>query len=171
MRSNPTMIHRSDKQNSPKANRATCAFAGAASMVRRRESRARFGQWLPTSARNNRRNQERPMFTGLHKSHAHRQVVGNGERRIHPCQHGSSPHQKSLTRGLGGRFVRALRRRFDDILRNPEFFRPVGRRSIRKARLLHWPHSIFFRILPDEVRIISVWHGSRDPRELNHRLR
>ena len=72
---------------------------------------------------------------------------------------------------LGGRFVRALRRRFDDILRNPEFFRPVGRRSIRKARLLHWPHSIFFRILPDEVRIISVWHGARDPRELNHRLR
>ena len=96
------MIHRSDKQNSPKANRATCAFAGAASMVRGRESRARFGQWLPTSARNNRRNQERPMFTGLHKSHAHLQVVGNGDRRIHPCQHGSSRHQKSLTRGLGG---------------------------------------------------------------------
>ena len=72
---------------------------------------------------------------------------------------------------LGGRFVRALRQRFDDIICNPDFFRPVGRRNIRKARLLHWPHSIYFRLVSDEIRIISVWHGARDPKELNYRLR
>ena len=73
--------------------------------------------------------------------------------------------------GLGSRFVRALRHRFDEILRDPEFLRASGRRGIRKARLLHWPHSIYFRLLPDELRIVSVWHGARDPKELNYHLR
>lgn len=72
---------------------------------------------------------------------------------------------------LGRRFLRAHRRRFEDILRNPEFFRPFGRRGIRKARVLHWPHSIYFRVLLDELRIVAGWHGARDPKELNYRLR
>lgn len=73
--------------------------------------------------------------------------------------------------GLGGRFLRTLRRRFNELLHDPEFFRPIGRRGIRKARVHRWPHSIYFRLLPDELRDISVWHGARSPKELNYRLR
>jgi plasmid stabilization system protein ParE len=72
---------------------------------------------------------------------------------------------------LGSQFLRALRSRFQEILWQPELFRPFGRRGLRKARILHWPYSVFFRVVQDELRIVAVWHGARDPKELNYRLR
>jgi plasmid stabilization system protein ParE len=74
--------------------------------------------------------------------------------------------------GVGLRFVLALRLRFDDILRFPLLPRPFGRKAIRRARVPHWPYSIYYRIVNEtEIRVVAVVHGARDPQYLNYRLR
>ncbi len=72
---------------------------------------------------------------------------------------------------LGLRFVREVRRRFESILRHPELALPVGRKGIRKVRLLKWPHSIYYRLHHDQIHVLAIWHGARDPKQLNYRLR
>ena len=70
-------------------------------------------------------------------------ITPNADRDIEEAVHWYEAQEA----GLGRLFLRELRARFEDLLRNPELFRPVGRREIRKARIWHWPHSIYFRLL------------------------
>lgn len=48
------------------------------------------------------------------------------------------------------------------IAENPQFFTPHmhGR---RKAPLMRFPFGIFYRVLPDHVRILAVCHDKRHP--------
>lgn len=74
--------------------------------------------------------------------------------------------------GVGKRFVLAVRLRFESILRSPLFPRPFGRKAVRKVSVPRWPYSIYYRIVNDEqLRIVAVVHGARDPKYLNYRLR
>jgi plasmid stabilization system protein ParE len=74
--------------------------------------------------------------------------------------------------GVGPRFILAFRLRVDQILRSPLIPRPFGRKAFRKSRVPHWPYSIYYRVINDEeLRIVAVVHGARDPQYLNYRLR
>ena len=75
--------------------------------------------------------------------------------------------------GLGLRFDNALQIFLQSLARNPGRFPPATRQT-RKAKLPPpWPYSVYFAINTDhhEVKILSVWHGSRNPDELRRRLK
>jgi plasmid stabilization system protein ParE len=73
--------------------------------------------------------------------------------------------------GLGQRFARDVQDGFRKVCDDPERFPRAGRRA-RKAKILHWPYSVYFAIKPQaaEIVIVAVWHGSRDPGQLRRRL-
>jgi len=73
--------------------------------------------------------------------------------------------------GLGGRFVLAARETLEVILRWPELPRAFGRKAIRKVRILRSPYSIYYRIIGQEIQVMGIVHGARDPNYLNYRLR
>ena len=54
---------------------------------------------------------------------------------------------------------------------NPKRFRFFGR-QMRKAKIPDWPFSVFFTIntIHREVKVIAIWHGSRNPSILRRRL-
>jgi plasmid stabilization system protein ParE len=70
---------------------------------------------------------------------------------------------ESRTRGLGDDFLRAADACFDRIERTPEAF-PVVHRQTRQALLRRFPYRVLFRIAPDRIDVIPVYHGRRDPR-------
>ena len=75
--------------------------------------------------------------------------------------------------GLGQRFAGDLRAFFRTVCQNPERFRLVSRLT-RKARLPKpWPYSVFFVVKREtsEVVITTLWHDSRNPAELQRRLK
>ena len=73
--------------------------------------------------------------------------------------------------GLGDRFESEVYEAFQRILANPERFRAVSRKT-RQARVeIFKKHSIYFRVEPDFIGIVSVFHGSRNPAELRRRLK
>ncbi len=73
--------------------------------------------------------------------------------------------------GVGHRFILALRGRFGSILLAPDYPMAFGRKSLRKVNIPGWPYSIYYQILEEEVRVVAVVHGARDPKYLNYRLR
>jgi toxin ParE1/3/4 len=73
--------------------------------------------------------------------------------------------------GLGDRFVLVARERFEVILRWPELPRVCGRKSIRKVRIPRSPYSIYYRIIGQEIQVLAIVHGARDPNYLSYRLR
>ena len=73
--------------------------------------------------------------------------------------------------GLGDRFVLATRERFEVILRWPELPRAFGRKAIRKLRIPRSPYSIYYRVIGQEIQVVAIVHGARDPHYFNYRLR
>ncbi len=76
-------------------------------------------------------------------------------------------------RGIGLQFDDELRRFLQTLARNPERFR-LATRLTRKARMPEpWPYSIYFTINQEhrEVKVLAIWHGSRNPVELRRRLK
>ena len=76
-------------------------------------------------------------------------------------------------RGIGLQFDDELRRFLQTLARNPERFR-LATRLTRKARMPEpWPYSIYFTINKEhrEVKVVAIWHGSRNPVELRRRLK
>ena len=54
----------------------------------------------------------------------------------------------------------------------PERF-PLATRLTRKAKILgRWPYSIYFTVNVEhrEIKVLAIWHGSRNPAELMGRL-
>jgi plasmid stabilization system protein ParE len=74
--------------------------------------------------------------------------------------------------GLGQKFARAVREVFNTVCENPGRFRRYSRLT-RKAKVLDWPYAVYFAIKTEmsELVIISVWHGARNPAELQRRLK
>lgn len=75
--------------------------------------------------------------------------------------------------GTGLRFDDVLRNFLQTLAREPERFR-LATRLTRKAKVPDpWPFSVYFVINREhqEIKVLAVWHGSRNPAELRRRLR
>ncbi len=64
--------------------------------------------------------------------------------------------------GLGGRFLRELRRTLSRIAETPEAY-AKGDRDVRSARMHRFPYVVHFRITGTEVVVVAVMYGGRDP--------
>src|SRR5271170_1086022 len=74
--------------------------------------------------------------------------------------------------GLGIRFARDVHNAFRIISKDPGRFPPASRLT-RKAKIPPpWPYAIYFAVKSSthEAIITTVWHGSRNPAELQRRL-
>ncbi len=64
--------------------------------------------------------------------------------------------------GLGDEFVAELERTIDSIANQPDRY-PVVRGDVREAIVSRFPYCVYYRVKPDRVVIVAVFHGSRDP--------
>lgn len=64
---------------------------------------------------------------------------------------------------LGHEFLAELRETIETIMERPTSFPEVEPR-VRQAMCPHFPYKIFYSIRSDEIRILSVYHHSRDPK-------
>jgi plasmid stabilization system protein ParE len=64
--------------------------------------------------------------------------------------------------GLGEEFYRELARGFEFVIENPLLPRVVYR-GLRKRKLYRFPYLIVYRASEDEISVVSVFHGSRNP--------
>jgi toxin ParE1/3/4 len=69
----------------------------------------------------------------------------------------------SQTPGVAARFLAEYERLLDRLGQNPRQF-PALRGELRRAGFHRFPYGLIYRILPDEVEVISCFHGRRDPR-------
>ncbi len=75
--------------------------------------------------------------------------------------------------GVGLRLDDAIRSFLQTLSRQPERF-PLATRLTRKAKILGpWPYSVYFVINMQfhEVKVLAIWHGARNPVELQRRLK
>ncbi len=75
--------------------------------------------------------------------------------------------------GVGGRFDDELQAFLQTLKQNPERFRLATDLTYKAKMSEPWPYSIYFTINTEhhEVKILAVWHGSRNPAELRRRLK
>ena len=75
--------------------------------------------------------------------------------------------------GVGWRFDDALQAFLQTLAHNPERFRLAARLTHKAKMPEPWPYSIYFTVNTEhrEVKILAVWHGSRNPAELRRRLK
>jgi toxin ParE1/3/4 len=64
--------------------------------------------------------------------------------------------------GLGQAFVDAVQQVLEVIATHP-LQHPLVDRDVRGALVPHFPYSVHYRIKPDRVVIVAVFHASRDP--------
>lgn len=64
--------------------------------------------------------------------------------------------------GLGGEFVRAVRAALAGVARHPQQF-PVAAGEVRRARVRRFPYVVFFVPEAEQVVVLAVLHGRRDP--------
>ncbi|PYJ06696.1 MAG: hypothetical protein DME25_05955 [Verrucomicrobia bacterium] len=73
--------------------------------------------------------------------------------------------------GLGREFAKEVVHALGRARRQPELYRRVRGRA-RKTRVKRFKaYNIYFAIKEDAFSIISIFHSSRNPRELQRRLR
>lgn len=71
--------------------------------------------------------------------------------------------------GSGAAFVARIREVLTRIGQMPESH-AVVRNDVRRAVVRRFPFSIYYRIRPDRVEVIAVFHTSRDPSEWQTRI-
>jgi plasmid stabilization system protein ParE len=72
--------------------------------------------------------------------------------------------------GLGQEFSKAIDTLLQRIVANPEHF-PKSFHIARKAKLKRFtPYSLFFKAEGNEVYVFAVFHGARDPEDLQRRI-
>jgi plasmid stabilization system protein ParE len=72
---------------------------------------------------------------------------------------------------LGDRFEVEVHAAFQRILQDPERFQRISR-TIHKAGVdVFDKYNIYFRIEPDFIGVVSVFHVARNPAELRRRLK
>jgi toxin ParE1/3/4 len=77
----------------------------------------------------------------------------------------SIAYYESKHAGLGQEFRATIEQLFQRIAANPEQFRQVG--EVRRAVVARrFPFVIHFLIEPERIVILSVFHASRDPKQL-----
>jgi plasmid stabilization system protein ParE len=71
--------------------------------------------------------------------------------------------------GLGDRFVLCVEAALAEIMRAPEGSREVHP-GVRRIVVRKFPYGIFYRVDPDQIVIIAVYHSKRDPRGWQSRV-
>lgn len=72
--------------------------------------------------------------------------------------------------GLGARFIAAADKFFEGITSFPEIY-GIVMRTVRRGKLHKFPYVVYYRVLPDKIEILGVFHGSRDPKTWRTRIR
>ena len=65
--------------------------------------------------------------------------------------------------GLDEQFLQAVDEVMDRIRETPEIYAP-GYKSIRRAGVYRFPYIPYYRYINNEIHVIAVQHGSRNPR-------
>lgn len=64
--------------------------------------------------------------------------------------------------GLGRDFIGEIERSIALIAQNPERY-PVVYRNIRRNIIRRFPYSLLYRVEPQRIILLAVFHASRDP--------
>ena len=64
--------------------------------------------------------------------------------------------------GLGDQFADAVQETLDRIVQMPGRF-AIVHKDTRRALVDHFPYAVFFRVVSGRIRVIAVFHTSRDP--------
>lgn len=64
--------------------------------------------------------------------------------------------------GLGADFLDAVEQVLDEIIANPARY-GFADDDIREGLLTRFPYAIYYRMLPDRIRVLAVFHTARDP--------
>jgi toxin ParE1/3/4 len=73
-------------------------------------------------------------------------------------------------RGLGRDFARAVDNAIESIRRNPGAFQRIDV-DCRRILLKRFPYSLIYRVDPDNLLVVAVFHHSREPGLWQKRLR
>ena len=65
--------------------------------------------------------------------------------------------------GLGGELIAAIDAAINRIGAHPELY-PEVQPDLRRAVLSNLPYSVFYRVQPQVVEILAIFHHRRDPR-------
>ena len=71
--------------------------------------------------------------------------------------------------GLGEGFLLCVEAGLDHIRRAPTAATEVYPR-VRRVVVRRFPYGIFYRVDPDQIAVLAIYHGKRDPRGLQARL-
>lgn len=64
--------------------------------------------------------------------------------------------------GLGREFLDEVDQVLAEIVANPARF-GFAERDIREGVLQRFPYAVYYRVRPNHIRILAVYHTSRDP--------
>lgn len=64
--------------------------------------------------------------------------------------------------GLGAAFLRSLEVCIAQIERTPEIW-PCVDGGTRRGRLRRFPYVVYYEVQGDDILVLAVWHGRRDP--------
>lgn len=65
--------------------------------------------------------------------------------------------------GLGKEFVMCVEAALDHIRRSPTAAKEVFP-TVRRLVVRRFPYGIFYRVDPDQIAVLAVYHSRRDPR-------
>jgi plasmid stabilization system protein ParE len=71
--------------------------------------------------------------------------------------------------GLADEFADAVDTMFGRIEAMPEMY-AVALHDVRRGKLRRFPYVVYYRALPDQIEVLAVLHGSRDPRLWQDRI-
>ncbi len=77
---------------------------------------------------------------------------------------------ESHKEGLGAEFLSAVDDVFARIRESPKFY-AVEYRGVRCAVLRRFPYAVYYRATDENVEVLAVLHGSRNPRVWRSRAR
>lgn len=64
--------------------------------------------------------------------------------------------------GRGAAFTAAVRRVLTDIAATPEAY-PEVHADVREAGVTGYPFAVYYRVEPNQITVLAVYHTSRDP--------
>jgi plasmid stabilization system protein ParE len=70
--------------------------------------------------------------------------------------------------GLGATFAAAVEATVTSILENPQAY-PCVKADTRRALVRRFPYAVYFRATDDEIVVLAIMHGRRDPRHWRSR--
>jgi plasmid stabilization system protein ParE len=79
-------------------------------------------------------------------------------------------YYESRKAGLGLDLLGEVERAFDQILKNPEASRRIGRR-VRRKPLWRFPYNLIYAVYPERIRIVAFAHQKRRPFYWRKRLK